>query len=71
MLRIYPQMSEELKDKADTLADGIASNVGFWMREKYPEPMRWASGGFRKTLHANVKRYAKEVILDLLSKPSN
>lgn len=70
MFKIYPKMSEDLKEKAELLGEHVAVNVVFEMKDKYPEPMRWASGGFKKTLHANVSREAKKVILELLSEMS-
>lgn len=45
----------------------IAGSVLFEIRQHYPEPMKYASGGFRKTLQAIIQREAAAMVLEILS----
>ena len=48
---------------AEQLAAIVAANVIHSMKQSYPEPMRHASGGFRKTLHARIAAEVRSTLL--------
>ncbi|GJE57303.1 hypothetical protein [Methylobacterium thuringiense] len=52
---------------AQDVGHAIAGSVLFHMREMYPEPMKYASGGFAKTLRANIQHEAEMMVLEILS----
>ena len=55
------------ENAAQEVGRAIAGGVLFRMREAYPEPMKHASGGFAKTLRANIQREAAEMVLEILN----
>lgn len=55
------------EDAAQQAADFIAASVVGRMRDAYPEPMRYASGGFAKTLKASITSEARAMVLEILN----
>ncbi len=49
---------------AEERARAIASTVAADLARLYPEPMRHASGGFRKTLREMIRREVKAALLE-------
>ena len=50
---------------AEEFAEHVALNVVEHMKAMYPEPMKHASGGFRKTLSGTIKREVRACILEV------
>lgn len=59
------------EEAAGNLAASISSSVVIHMKSMYPEPMKAASGGFRKTLEAAIKREAKARFIEAFNARDN
>ena len=49
---------------AEERARAIAGNIAADLARLYPEPMRYASGGFRKTLRETIRQEVKAALLE-------
>ncbi|MEN3238927.1 hypothetical protein PUR29_36440 [Methylobacterium ajmalii] len=52
---------------ADERARAVAGTVAADLARLYPEPMRHASGGFRKTLREMIRREVKAALIEVQS----
>jgi hypothetical protein len=57
----------EREREAQTVAEAVAASVISEVRSVYPEPMKHASGGFRRTLQQTIIREVKAVVLAAIS----
>jgi hypothetical protein len=70
--RYYPRDGKcenplhEMEKCADELAEMAATCILSRVVALYPEPMKHASGGFRKTLRAHIEQEVKGTVLDVL-----
>jgi hypothetical protein len=55
-----------MEECADTLAKSAATSIISGVAYYYPEPMKHASGGFRKTLRTHIEQEIRATILDVL-----
>lgn len=53
-----------VEEEAAAAAKAVATTILARMSEAYPEPMRHASGGFRKTLRAHIQREVSQMLID-------
>lgn len=53
-----------VEEEAAATAKAVATTVLARMSQAYPEPMRHASGGFRKTLRAHIQREVSQILID-------
>lgn len=51
-----------MDEAADAFADSVAEAVIGQMRVTYPSQIAHASGGFRKTLSAAIKREVRDIV---------